>query len=75
MMFQLIQQGNVCQKRDQNLREEVTYSDGFPGQFKDDEAMYKLVIPTNTEELETDQYDSKDQSDMFYWPSHRRRFC
>ena len=68
-MLQLIEQDNMFWGRQQNLKEEVSYCAGPPGQLKDKEAMYEVDIPTDTKELGTDQYDSEDSSDMFPGPA------
>ena len=44
-MFQLIQQGNMFESREQRLKVEVTYYTGLTGMFKDGEAMYEVEIP------------------------------
>ena len=64
-MFQIMQQHIVFVSREQMLKEEVTYYTGHAGQFEEKEAMYEVKIPTDTEDLGTDQYDNKDSSDEF----------
>ena len=48
-MFQLIQQDNVLENREQKLKEEVTYYVGLPGHFKDEEATYEVDILPQTQ--------------------------
>ena len=64
-MFQLIQEDNVFESTEQKLKEEVTYYVGLAGPLNDKEAMYEVDIFTDTEEPETDQYDSEVSSDVF----------
>ena len=45
---------------EQKLEEGVIYYATLPGQFKDEEAMYEVDIPTDLKEQRTDQYDSKE---------------
>ena len=68
-LFQLIQQNNVFEDREQRLRREVVYYAGLPGQFEDEEAMYEKDVPTDMEGPGNDQYRSKDSSDMFIGPA------
>ena len=49
--------------------EEVICYVGLPGQLEDEEAMYEVDTPIDTEELGTDQYDSEDSSDVFISPA------
>ena len=58
-MFQLIQQDNMFESREQNLKEEVSYYAGLPGQFEDEEVMYEVDIPIDCKELGSDQYESE----------------
>ena len=60
-MLQLMQQANVFKKREQKLKEEVTYC---AGQFEDEEDIYEVDVSTDTEELGTEQYYSKDSSNV-----------
>ena len=64
----------MLERREQKLREEVTFYDGHPRQFKDEEAMYEVDIPTDTEELGTGQYDTEGLSDMFIGPVSQEDF-
>ena len=67
-MFQLIHQDNGFERREQKLREGVTYYAGLPGEFNDEEAMYEVDIPPHVEEQRTDKYDIEDSSDVFIGP-------
>ena len=73
-MFQLIQQDTTFENRKQKWKEEVSYSAGLRGQFGDEKAMYEADIPTDTDKLGPDQYDSEDSPDGIYWPSQRGKF-
>ena len=68
-MFQLIQQDNMFERREQKLKEEVAYYAEPLGQLKDEEPMYEEDIPTYTGEQGTDQCDSEDSSDVFIGPA------
>ena len=68
MMYHLILQVNFFESREQKLKEKFTYYADLPGQFKD-EAMYEWDILTDNEELETDQFDTEDSSDVFICPA------
>ena len=48
----------MFESRDQRLKLGVTSCAGLPEQFDDEKAMHEVVILTDTEELETEQYDS-----------------
>ena len=50
LLNKYIQQDNMFESREQKPKE-VTYSVRLPGQFEDEEAMYEVNIPTDTEEL------------------------
>ena len=64
-MFQLRQQDYGFESREQRLKEEMVYYAGLPAQFKGEDTMYDINIPTDTEELGTDQYDSEDSLVVF----------
>ena len=68
-MFQLIKKDNVFERKDEELKDEVTYYAGLPGQFKNEEATYEEAIPTDLEGQETDQNSSKESSDAFIGPA------
>ena len=67
-MSQFIKQDNVFERKDQEIKDEVSYNVGLPEQFKDEEAIYE-DIPTELEEKVTDHNRSKDSSDVFAGPS------
>ena len=55
----------MFQRREQKLKDEVHNNVGLPRQFKVKESVYEVDVITDTEELWTDQYDSKASSDVF----------
>ena len=58
----------------QKMMEKVTFYAWLLGQFKEEEAMYEVDIPTDPQELGTEQYDSKDSLGMLIAPSVERDF-
>ena len=56
----------MCLKEgNKNVRKKLLFYAGLPGQVEDEEAMYEVDIPTDTEELGTDQYYSEDSLNIF----------
>ena len=64
-MFQLIQQDNVFEAREQGLEKEVVYYVRILDQYEDEDTMREEDIPTGTEGPGTNLYDSEDWSDAF----------
>ena len=58
----------MFERKDQKLKDEVTYYVGLPGKVKEED------IPTDSEEQRTDLYNSKDSSDVFVAPAAEDNF-